>query len=54
MQEFNFYVTEEFIEHCTEGALSIEVWGHRSIGFATAVPGWEIDHQAKSRSIMDR
>ncbi len=50
------HVTEEFMEHCTEGALSMEVWGHRSTGFGTGpAGGWEIDQvQAKSRSIMDR
>ena len=49
------YITEEFMEHCAEGALSVEVWGHRSMGFGATVPGWEIDQvQAKSRSIMDR
>ncbi len=49
------HVTEEFMEHCTEGALSMEVWGHRSTGFGTNLSGWEIDQvQAKSRSIMDR
>ena len=37
-------VSEEFMEHCTEGALSIEVWGHRSMGYEPmAGPGWEID-----------
>ena len=54
-QEYTVYITEEFMEHCAEGALSVEVWGHRSMGFGAAVPGWEIDQvQAKSRSIMDR
>lgn len=47
------YVTEEFIEHCVEGALSIEVWGHRSAGFVAG--SWEVDSvTAKSRSVMDR
>ena len=32
-QEFSVLVTEELIEHCMEGALSMEVWGHRSTGF---------------------
>lgn len=54
LQEFAVHVTEEFMEHCAEGALSMEVWGHRSLGFG-AVPGWEMDQvHAKSRSIMDR
>ncbi|RUS88910.1 hypothetical protein EGW08_003349, partial [Elysia chlorotica] len=32
-RHFRVPITEEFIEHCSEGALSIEVWGHRSSGF---------------------
>jgi len=37
-----------------EGALSIEVWGHRSAGFSR-VPGWEVEQQlAKARSLADR
>lgn len=49
-------VTEEFIEHCAEGALSIEVWGHRSAGFSRLKPGWEVEQQqlAKARSLADR
>ncbi|XP_024082800.1 kinesin-like protein KIF13A isoform X2 [Cimex lectularius] len=55
-KEFTFAVTEEFIEHCAEGALSIEVWGHRSAGFTKTKPGWEVEqHQlAKARSLADR
>ncbi|XP_073985612.1 kinesin heavy chain 73 isoform X1 [Rhodnius prolixus] len=55
-KEFTFAVTEEFIEHCAEGALSIEVWGHRSAGFTRTKPGWEVEqHQlAKARSLADR
>jgi kinesin family member 13 len=30
--DFTVPVTEEFAEHCAEGALSIEVLGHRSAG----------------------
>lgn len=42
------------MEHCTEGALSIEVWGHHSLGFNSSL-SWEMDQvHAKSRSIMDR
>jgi kinesin family protein 13 len=53
-QEFKVYVTEEFVEHCAEGALSIEVWGHRSTGFDFN-QGWEMENvQAKSRSLLDR
>lgn len=28
-KDYTVNVTEEFFEHCAEGALSIEVWGHR-------------------------
>lgn len=39
-----------------EGALSIEVWGHRSAGFSRSKPGWEVEQQqlAKARSLADR
>ena len=48
------HVTEEYMEHCAEGALSIEVWGNRSSELAS-LPGWELDQvHAKSRSILDR
>ena len=30
VREISIAVTEEMVEHCTEGALSIEVYGHRS------------------------
>ncbi|RWS23893.1 Kinesin-like protein KIF13A, partial [Leptotrombidium deliense] len=54
--EFAVNVTEEFLEHCAEGALSIEVWGHRSAGFSSMRTEWEItDAQTKiSRSLADR
>ena len=45
-------ITEEFMEHCSEGALSIEVWGNRSQGFGSdlVLTGAE----AKSQSVADR
>ncbi|XP_076381671.1 kinesin-like protein KIF13A isoform X6 [Megalopta genalis] len=53
--DFVVPVTEEFMEHCAEGALSIEVWGHRSAGFSRSKPGWEVEQQlAKARSLADR
>ncbi|KAG5679191.1 hypothetical protein PVAND_008778 [Polypedilum vanderplanki] len=53
-KEYTVNVTEEFLEHCTEGALSIEVWGHRSVGFSRS-KGWEVEQQqAKARSLADR
>ena len=33
-------VSEEFLEHCSEGALSVEVYGHRSSGAAFA---WQVE-----------
>ncbi|XP_041975896.1 kinesin-like protein KIF13A isoform X3 [Aricia agestis] len=53
-RDFTVPLTEEFIEHCAEGALSIEVWGHRSAGFSRA--NWEVEAQqlAKARSLADR
>ncbi|XP_045481473.1 kinesin-like protein KIF13A isoform X2 [Harmonia axyridis] len=55
-RDFTINVTEEFLEHCTEGALSIEVWGNRSAGFSKHKPGWEVEQQlaAKARSLVDR
>ncbi|XP_049293780.1 kinesin-like protein KIF13A isoform X1 [Anopheles funestus] len=54
--EADYVVTmnEEFMEHCTDGALSIEVWGHRSVGFSR-MKDWEVEQQqAKARSLADR
>lgn len=53
-KDFTVSITEEFLEHCIEGALSIEVWGHRSAGFSKS-KGWEVEQQqAKARSLVDR
>lgn len=54
--DFSITVTEEFIEHCAEGALSIEVWGNRSPGFSKYQPGWDLAEQqlATARSLLDR
>ncbi|XP_067009212.2 kinesin-like protein KIF13A [Anabrus simplex] len=56
MKDFQVPITEEFVEHCSEGALSIEVWGHRSAGFSRSKEGWEVEQQqlAKARSLADR
>ncbi|XP_076261045.1 kinesin heavy chain 73 isoform X3 [Rhynchophorus ferrugineus] len=52
---FTVTLSEEFIEHCAEGALSIEVWGNRSAGFSKYKPGWEVEQQlATARSLLDR
>lgn len=54
-RDYTVLVTEDFLEHCADGALSIEVWGHRSAGFGLTRSGWEVDQQlAKARSLVDR
>ncbi|KAI8438871.1 hypothetical protein MSG28_011210 [Choristoneura fumiferana] len=55
-QDHTLALTEELIEHCAEGALSIEVWGHRSAGFSRGRGNWEVEQQqlAKARSLADR
>ncbi|NXG13412.1 KI13A protein, partial [Grallaria varia] len=46
-------VTEEFLEFISEGALAIEVWGHRCAGNGSSV--WEVDSlHAKTRTLRDR
>ncbi|XP_069106121.1 kinesin-like protein KIF13A isoform X3 [Argopecten irradians] len=52
-KDFKVYITEEFIEHCSEGALSIEVWGHRSPGFGLVNNGMD-NIIARSRTLADR
>lgn len=50
-----FIVFPLFSSYNVEGALSIEVWGHRSAGYTRTKPGWEVEHQlAKARSLADR
>ncbi|XP_026525663.1 kinesin-like protein KIF13A [Notechis scutatus] len=46
-------VTEEFLEFIADGALAVEVWGHRCAGNGTSI--WEVDSlRAKSRTLRDR
>ncbi|KFV88419.1 Kinesin-like KIF13A, partial [Struthio camelus australis] len=46
-------VTEEFLEFISEGALAIEVWGHRCTGNGSSI--WEVDSlHAKTRTLRDR
>uniref|UniRef100_A0A803VK60 Kinesin family member 13A n=1 Tax=Ficedula albicollis TaxID=59894 RepID=A0A803VK60_FICAL len=43
----------EFLEFISEGALAIEVWGHRCTGNGSSV--WEVDSlHAKTRTLRDR
>ena len=51
-REFVAPMTEEFVEYCSEGALSVEVYGHRSAGFEST---WDPEEQkAKAQSLADR
>ncbi|CAG0889433.1 unnamed protein product [Darwinula stevensoni] len=34
VQDFQIQITDEFLDFCMDGALSIEVWGHQSAGFS--------------------
>ncbi|XP_051576127.1 kinesin-like protein KIF13A isoform X2 [Myxocyprinus asiaticus] len=52
-RDFMVHVTEEFLEFISDGALAIEVWGHRYAGNSRS--GLELDAlQAKTRSLRDR
>ncbi|XP_040583928.1 kinesin-like protein KIF13A isoform X2 [Lepeophtheirus salmonis] len=52
VKEFLVPVNEEFIEHCAEGALSVEIYGQQSLGLG---PQWDTEKQkAKARSLADR
>ncbi|XP_077348378.1 kinesin-like protein KIF13A isoform X8 [Lithobates pipiens] len=52
-KDYVISITEEFLEFISEGALAIEVWGHRCAGNGKSV--WEIDSlHAKSRTLRDR
>ncbi|XP_051575077.1 kinesin-like protein KIF13A isoform X1 [Myxocyprinus asiaticus] len=52
-QDFVVHVTEEFLEFISDGALAIEVWGHRYAINGRSV--LELDAlQAKTRSLRDR
>ncbi|XP_078664800.1 kinesin-like protein KIF13A isoform X8 [Branchiostoma floridae x Branchiostoma belcheri] len=54
-REFTVNVSEEFMDFLENGAWSIEVWGHRSAGFDSTKPGWEVDHVSqKAKSLRDR
>ncbi|KAL4629764.1 kinesin-like protein KIF13A isoform X4 [Arapaima gigas] len=51
--DYVVHVTEEFLEFISEGALAIEVWGHRCAGNGRSQ--FELDTlQAKSRTLRDR
>ncbi|XP_044783415.2 kinesin-like protein KIF13A isoform X1 [Bubalus bubalis] len=52
-QDYMVNVTEEFLEFISDGALAIEVWGHRCTGNGSSI--WEVDSlHAKTRTLHDR
>lgn len=47
------HVTDEFLEFISDGALAIEVWGHRCAGNGNSL--WELDAlEAKTQTLRDR
>lgn len=47
------HVTDEFLEFISDGALAIEVWGHRCAGNGHSL--WELDAlEAKTQTLRDR
>ncbi|XP_041422243.1 kinesin-like protein KIF13A isoform X2 [Xenopus laevis] len=53
VKDYVVHITEEFLEFISEGALAIEVWGHRCAGNGRSL--WEIDSlHAKCRTLRDR
>ncbi|KAK2508828.1 hypothetical protein MC885_021689 [Smutsia gigantea] len=54
-KEFSVTVTEDFIEHLSEGALAIEVYGHKMNDPRKNPALWDLGIiQAKTRSLRDR
>ncbi|RXN01739.1 Kinesin-like protein KIF13A [Acipenser ruthenus] len=52
-KDYVVHVTEEFLEFISDGALAIEVWGHRCAGNGRSL--WELDAmEAKTRTLRDR
>uniref|UniRef100_G3TX86 Kinesin family member 13B n=1 Tax=Loxodonta africana TaxID=9785 RepID=G3TX86_LOXAF len=53
--EFSVNITEDFIEHLSEGALAIEVYGHKMTDPRKNPAVWDLGIiQAKTRSLRDR
>ncbi|XP_072250499.1 kinesin-like protein KIF13A isoform X4 [Leuresthes tenuis] len=51
--EYVVHVTDEFLEFISDGALAIEVWGHRCAGNRRSL--WELDAlEAKTQTLRDR
>ncbi|XP_055969963.1 kinesin-like protein KIF13B isoform X1 [Sorex fumeus] len=53
--EFSVHLTEDFVEHLSEGALAIEVYGHKMNDPRRNPALWDLGIiQAKTRSLRDR
>ncbi|XP_062841393.1 kinesin-like protein KIF13A isoform X1 [Trichomycterus rosablanca] len=52
-KDYVVHVSDEFVEFISDGALAIEVWGHRCAGNGRSE--WEVNAlQAKTRTLRDR
>ncbi|XP_078109235.1 kinesin-like protein KIF13A isoform X6 [Sander vitreus] len=52
-KDYAVHVTDEFLEFISDGALAIEVWGHRCAGNGHSL--WELDAlEAKTQTLRDR
>ncbi|XP_044063361.1 kinesin-like protein KIF13A isoform X8 [Siniperca chuatsi] len=52
-KDYLVHVTDEFLEFISDGALAIEVWGHRCAGNGHSP--WEVDAlEAKTQTLRDR
>uniref|UniRef100_A0A3P8UWT2 Kinesin family member 13A n=1 Tax=Cynoglossus semilaevis TaxID=244447 RepID=A0A3P8UWT2_CYNSE len=52
-KDYPVHVTDEFLEFISDGALAIEVWGHRCAGNGRSL--WELDAlEAKTQTLRDR
>lgn len=54
LKDFKISLTEEFIENCQDGALSIEVWGHRVTSTGNSETDIAKTVKAKTRSLTER
>ncbi|XP_022651969.1 kinesin-like protein KIF13A isoform X4 [Varroa jacobsoni] len=51
-KEFDLAVTEDFVEYCLEGALSVEVFGHTSSGFSSHHKQLESEESSNRQQIV--
>ncbi|XP_062573075.1 kinesin-like protein KIF13B isoform X4 [Saccostrea cucullata] len=53
-KDFKINITEEFVENCQDGALSVEVWGHRVTSTGNTETDIAKTVKAKTRSLTER